>query len=663
MKKLLTMLALLVCLATAASCSIQVDLPDGSSAPSLSSSDTTTLGDPPYGTTSPTTSGIVTTEPPSIADPLPPLIAGEGDALDYIPDEAQPQLKKITEIASEGIVSSVSCYDRFMLINFYYSTETGYAEEELSDYAEWTEVSVVDLVTGEVTATQRYESVVTVGFLENGSVYFYQYEPLLITVRDFDGETVFRYTADESGLACIDPEGEGVAWISDWNGTVVERIPLNGGEPQTYRLSDAKSAYLQTVVEGEAYLSAFDDSGSSTLYRLTADGKCEQMTDFGGYYSVGDTLCREVGEDYRFVDLRQSIERVCYFSVDERDTYVLSADRGRFCLQWYNDGPAVDESRLILCMPSSGRRTELTLTEQYVYGQCWQDDALYLLIGESVGEREGLLIYVWDYSSAPYKSLDTGVHTVSDAEQDNLDYAEALTNEWGISIFFAEEDMGGTPSDYIADPLEDQQLISVKLAELATVLEAYPVGFFYELPYGNQDHLEIYLCEGLSPADSNGITTAIAISNTRGSALVVVLDVTAIDDLAQTLAHELLHMMERRIDQLDPSLLADWTSLTPGGDQAYYFSYHDQNGNEMNNSQNTWYGEVNPELVYFVDAYSKSYPTEDRARIFEYLVSSAGEPAFIESPVLRAKAERLCEIIRLTFPSVAAADDVAWEVD
>lgn len=663
MKKFLSALVLLVCLATASGCSIQVDLPDGSSAPSPASSEITTLGDHPLSTTLPTTSGMVTTEPLSIADPLPPLIAGEGEALDYLPDEAQPQLKKITEVASEGIVSSVSYYDRFMLINFYYNTEAGYADEELSDYAEWTEVSVVDLVTGEVTATQCYESVVTVGFLENGSVYLYQYDPLLITVSGIDGETVLSYTADESGLAFIDPEGEGVAWISDWDGTVVERIPLNGGEPLTYRLPEAESAYLQTAVGGEAYLSAFDDSGSSVLYRLTVDGKCEPMTALGGYYSVGDTFCREVGEDYRFVDLRQSTERVCYFSVDQRDTYILSADHGRFCLQWYNDDPAVDESQLILCLPSSGRRTELTLTEQYVYGQCWQDDALYLLIGESVGEKEALFIYVWDYSSAPYESLDTGVHTVSDAERDNLDYAEALTNEWGISIFFAEEDMGGTPSDYIADPLDDQQLIAVKLAELATVLEAYPVGFFYELPYGNQDHLEIYLCEGLSPADSYGITNAIAISNTRGSALVVVLDVTAIDDLAQTLAHELLHMMEKRIDQLDPSLLADWTSLTPGGDQAYYFSYHDQNGNEMNNSQNTWYGEVNPELVYFVDAYSKSYPTEDRARIFEYLVSSAGEPAFIESPVLRAKAERLCEIIRLTFPSVAAAVDVAWEVD
>lgn len=637
MKKILSALALILCL-FAAGCG--GDTPSDS-LPSVSGSAVTTAQ---------------STLPPLSTERFPVPMVGEGAQIEYTPVEGQPQLKKIVELPTDGALSSVSYWDRFMMVNLSHTAEGDYDYDQAADLEEWTELLIIDLLTGETTVSHRMNIGATAGFLENGFICVYEYDPLTIKVFDRAGELSLLYTAHGGGTVVIDPANEGVAWISSWAGEAIERLPLGGGEVRAYESPEADSLYIQTAFGGEAYLTAFDDYGGREMYRLTSDGNCQPISSLDGYSGIGNALFREIGNGWRYVDLRYRGDRVGYFEIEE-DAYMLSADDDRFCLEWYDYENGANECRLILCLPSSGRRTDLTLVDRYVRGQCWRDDALYLLLEQGGGNA----LYVWEYSDAPYEPLETSVYTVSDIELQNRAYADALEEKWDISIYFGEDVTAQMPYDYNATILRDQELIAEKLRELSDILDSYPEGFFSELPYGDYDHFEINLCAGLSPTGGDGINTAIAISNTRGSVLMTVFDVANTDTFEQTFAHELLHLMERRIDQLDPSLLADWSSLTPGGDSAYYFSYHDEHGNEMVDGNNTWYGERDPEQMYFVDAYSKSFPAEDRARIFEYLVKYEGEPPFLDSPVLRTKAARLCEIIRLTFPSVAAADGVAWE--
>lgn len=656
MKKILSALSLLLCLVTITGCNILRRGNDTSTPSAATDRNTTAATASDTVTTKPSV-----TEPPVTTETFPIPIVGEGDAVDYTPVEGQPQLKKIADFSSNGALSNVSCWDRFMLINFYYGDAAGFAElwsDETEEYEEWTELVLLDLLTGEVSGSCRMRGVLTAGFLENGYIYLYEYNPLTVKVYDRTGALTLHYTCDTGANVVIDPADEGLAWICPWEGTTVECLPLNGGKVQTYTIPDIESGYIQTAVGSNAYYSAYDEQGNSLLYRLASDGKCEELPSLGGYYGVGNALVRRANDDWRYADLVQGGDRIGYFSIEE-EAYIFAADGDRFCLQWYDYENDSDESRLILCLPSSGRRTELVFADQYIGGQCWSEDALYLFIGEG----ETLSLCIWEYSTAPYDSLDTGIHTVSEAERKNRAYADALEEKWDISICFGEDVADRMPYDYKATLLDDHDLIAEKLRDLSDILDSYPEGFFRELPYGDYNHFEINLCAGLSPTDSDGINTAIAISNTRGSVLMSAFDVTAIDDFAQTFAHEVLHLMERRIDQVDSSLLGYWSSLTPGGSDAYYFSYHDENGNEMADGSHTWYGESEPDRMYFVDAYSKSFPTEDRARIFEYLVRYQGEPPFLDSPVLLAKAERLCAVIRIAFPSVEAADYVAWEVN
>lgn len=672
MKKILSTLALLLALMTAAGCTVEMNeesaqRSEGTSTPSSALS--TLLTASPDSTTAISTQVSVTTvtDPPETEQPTPNsdtfiVPRGDGEAAEYTPDADQPQLYEIIDLPSDGIPSVISTWDRFMLIDLYLYNYEDYNDEDFPEEESSTEVMVLDLVTGEVTATYQYDDVVEVGFLENGCVYLVNYEPLSVKVYDRSGALALDYTPEGYDQITVDQTGAGWAWFSRWDGEELERISLSDGASMTYTLPASEGRYFQTAVDGSAYLSVFNENDITDMWLLTADGKCEKMASFGSYYGVGDTLCYESFNNcWRYIDLRAPSDRIYSFEIDERDAYILSANKGRYLVEWYSydEEDMLDENKLILCTPSASSRTELQLINRYVFGQCWSEDALYLLLSEGEDKTS---VCLWDYEDAPSEKLDTSVYTITEQEKENLQYAEQLQSEWGISIYFGEDDMSRVPSDYTAYPLTDQVMIADALDSLAEALADYPEGFFVDLPYGEYDHLEIYLCSGLSPADGYGISNAIALSNTRGSALVIFLDMTSIGDLTETLAHEILHMMERRIDQIDPSLLESWTQFTPGGDDAYYFSYHDENGDEMNDESNTWYGEFDTDLIYFVDAYSKSFPTEDRARIFEFLVGGRGDPFFSDSPILMAKAEHLCEIIRLTFPSVANADSVIWEV-
>lgn len=690
MKKILSTLALLLSLTVLSGCiSVQIDESEPNSPSEASSAQTTlqnepsstTLDNPPEQTNPPTTTEPPVTEPPvPNGDRFPPPAVGDGPEIEYTPSALDPTLLQITDLSFEGFPVSSSQWDRFMIVNFLYTENSdgmGYAyaaqeadelpdddfpefDDDSPEFLEWTDVAIIDLLTGELTASYRFDGSVEAGFLDNGYIYLYDHYPLSLTVYDLDGDAFLSYTHPTDGYIYIDPTGEGTAWASGWDTNEVERLPLGGGETLTYTIPDAEWCYIQTTVNGDAYVSAYDEHSNTELYLLSADGEAEKLSALRSYYCIGDTLYIDSINEFRYIDLNSSLDQIYSFALDREEAYVLDANDTRFCFvrTLYDEYYNVTEHTLILCLPEYSRQIELSLSDQYFFEQCWSDGSLYLMLSSN----NVWTLYEWDYQSAPYEELTTSVDTISEQETLNYELAEQLKAEWGISVFFGEADMVRTPSDYIADPLYDQTLIYEKLLELSRLLDDYPEGFFRDLPYGFYDHLEIYFCAGLSPADSYGINTAIAISNTNGSAMQIVLDVTVIYDMTGTFAHELMHLMERRIEQIDPNLLADWPSLTPGGDNAYYYSYHDENGEEMNDYSHTWSGEYDPELMYFVDAYSKSYPTEDRARIFEYLVDFEGNPSFLDSPVLRAKAERLCEIIRLTFPSVAAAENVSWEI-
>lgn len=72
----------------------------------------------------------------------------------------------------------------------------------------------------------------------------------------------------------------------------------------------------------------------------------------------------------------------------------------------------------------------------------------------------------------------------------------------------------------------------------------------------------------------------------------------------------------------------------------------------------------NPAGAYFLELYSKTFPTEDRAVMAQKLYASYRGGKLYEgfsSPKIREKADYLCRMLRANFTSCQNAEELYWE--
>ena len=72
-------------------------------------------------------------------------------------------------------------------------------------------------------------------------------------------------------------------------------------------------------------------------------------------------------------------------------------------------------------------------------------------------------------------------------------------------------------------------------------------------------------------------------------------------------------------------------------------------------------GPGSPKEAWFVDIYSKSFPTEDRARIMEYAMGMYPGCAYFESSHILQKLTVMSETIRRSFDTEGWPETLWWE--
>lgn len=279
-------------------------------------------------------------------------------------------------------------------------------------------------------------------------------------------------------------------------------------------------------------------------------------------------------------------------------------------------------------------------------------------------------LMLWDFRDESLLqdavTYETEIYLTGDLESVTADFAAQTYEKTGVRILYGSYGNDFNAGDYLAavhkNPVDNFNAVRI----VGDTLAQYPEGIFGEMCVDSVKRIDIYLCGQLSNITSSGISSAAGIAFSDVFTRCIALDVNYCDSLHRSLTHELMHVMEDRLAQYAgescPDLIANWTDFVPPGSSGFYMSYHDSKGNEMNDYSNTAEGGSSDSKVWFIDAYSKSYPTEDRARIMENLFAAAEQP----NPNLRGanllrKARYLCTAIRLAFPSVAACDNVIWE--
>ena len=94
----------------------------------------------------------------------------------------------------------------------------------------------------------------------------------------------------------------------------------------------------------------------------------------------------------------------------------------------------------------------------------------------------------------------------------------------------------------------------------------------------------------------------------------MVIDITE-DNIPNLFCHELMHNIEFNIEMKNRYVFNAWDNYNP---LDFYYDY------SYNKPYTTKYTklEENKNNAYFIDSYSKTYPVEDRARIFENVCTS-----------------------------------------
>ncbi|HPE95685.1 MAG TPA: hypothetical protein PLT66_06445, partial [Bacillota bacterium] len=257
---------------------------------------------------------------------------------------------------------------------------------------------------------------------------------------------------------------------------------------------------------------------------------------------------------------------------------------------------------------------------------------------------------------------------VAEQKQRAAGRAYELGVKYGITILTGSSAMLDFP-DFSAESEYAENRLLDALDDIETALAYFPDGFFAELLTPIEDNeftptsLTVCLTGKLRPLNEYSTNYPIAYSYTSGSASYIVIDVlTCVNNtLIQTVAHETMHIIDEKILWLIDKHFdgfGKWTSLVP--DDAYNYSYVDNNGNDFSGTKYTPGGKG---TTYFIDTYSRTFPKEDRARLFEYLFISqdALYDTIAENEHIRSRAAVLCGVLREAFESVRSCDDVWWE--
>lgn len=289
----------------------------------------------------------------------------------------------------------------------------------------------------------------------------------------------------------------------------------------------------------------------------------------------------------------------------------------------------------------------------------WQEEVGgYLFVSHAADGTAKL--YFWDLTPAvegenleltPYDSSKPQGSPVS---AELYQRAEDLSQRYGVDIRIADQ-CALDYDQYTSDMITDEQNIRGALNVLEQVLAVYPEGYFEQLLYGNVRSIRIELVGNLKKknVDPNAaFTTFAAFTQEKDSYYLMVADIYM--TYYESYFHEFSHITDKRL-AWDAALRTDalyseagWMALQPSG---FYYSYsYDTLPADVHNSDyDGW----------FVDDYSCTFPTEDRARVMEYAMY--GWDYVFENAPLRAKLDYYCRCIRDCFDTTGWPEVTAWE--
>lgn len=244
--------------------------------------------------------------------------------------------------------------------------------------------------------------------------------------------------------------------------------------------------------------------------------------------------------------------------------------------------------------------------------------------------------------------------------------ADTLEDKYKVDIYIGEE-CGNVIGGFAIKPLTDYELIESALEILEQEMERYPANFFSQFKYSWLEGLDIYLTSTISGTSAENLGIAGGFQTVHNSNVLIVLDCEYPGNMS-TFHHELSHAIDDKITDesyfLEEPYFSEekWNALNPFDDM--YTHTYTQYGHEKYYDYayyNRVYNDGKIEDIYFIDSYSMTFPTEDRATLFEAVMTDQID--LEQTPYLADKMEYYSECIRKTFDTDEWDKAVPWEMN
>lgn len=224
----------------------------------------------------------------------------------------------------------------------------------------------------------------------------------------------------------------------------------------------------------------------------------------------------------------------------------------------------------------------------------------------------------------------------------NIDEINNISHKYNLNIKIKEDAITDFP-DFSAKPMLNENIISNALSKLTKIVSNFNKDFFNNFYLNNMGGLNLYLTSNLTPSNfETQISNPAAYSLILNNKYTIVIDINE-SNIEELFCHELMHNIEFNLKNKNIEAFKNWQNLNP---QDFYY----QNSYTKESIYNYTLNETDKNLVYFIDKYSHSYESEDRARIFENICTNNNIIQEYEN--INKKATYLKEEIINNYPSI-----------
>lgn len=393
--------------------------------------------------------------------------------------------------------------------------------------------------------------------------------------------------------------------------------------------SFCSSAVLQCPIE--------ENGQVRTLYFSTASGEMLQETENVVFLTAEADLyfcLLQQGDALQYVYGWGSDQPRFFHGGQEGELYPLLSDSIAVTAEYANSGASLSCFNL-----KTGKRIA-AIGETGVA----KIDAIACL-NEKIYFTDNQRLYCWNPAKTAIED-DTNYmsfrYTREDPDelgmQRHVDTARMLEDFYGINILLWEDVYDAAPNGYefVGEYIPEQY--EAGMEALKTALGRFPEHFFRKaVDWTDSKKLNIVLVREIITEAKDSHPDADGMQYLLGGDAYIVLELQ--EDVERSFYHWMGHIIDIQVLS-NSKKLYEWETVNPNG-----FSYENEYTYVADKNSSKF---LSGSRKYFIDAFSTSFPVEDRATIFEYAITPGNEDMF-ESKYMQVKLRRVCDGIRDAF--------------